>query len=167
MIYKKAKYIKFLMMDVDGVLTDGKVIYNDQGLEIKMFNVRDGMGIKLLKEAGIDVVIVSSRKSKAVRHRAHELGIRAVFLGVSNKLHLYEDLLKQKGLRHQDAGYIGDDIADIPVLKKVGLAMAVADAAEEVKAVADYVTQKKGGEGAVREVCQLILQAQDKWPQFG
>jgi len=81
MIYKKAKCIKFLMMDVDGVLTDGKVIYNDQGLEIKMFNVRDGMGIKLLKEAGIDVVIISSRKSEAVRYRAHDLGIGAVFLG--------------------------------------------------------------------------------------
>jgi 3-deoxy-D-manno-octulosonate 8-phosphate phosphatase (KDO 8-P phosphatase) len=166
MIFGNARRIKLLILDVDGVLTDGKIIYTDHGSEIKMFNVRDGVGVKLLKEAGIDVAIVSSRRSEAVRYRANDLGIEAVFLGINDKLLLFEDLLRDKGLEDQEVGYIGDDLVDIPVLKRAGLAIAVADAVEEVRRLADYVTRKSGGEGAVREVCELILQAQDKWPEF-
>jgi 3-deoxy-D-manno-octulosonate 8-phosphate phosphatase (KDO 8-P phosphatase) len=160
---KKLKSVKLLMLDVDGVLTDGKIIYNDRGEEIKAFNVRDGHGLKLLMRAGIEIALITGRKSKVVLHRARDLGIKKVYQGVINKIEIYEKILKEKKLKDINVGFVGDDLVDIPVLKRVGFSAAVGDAIPEVKKVVDYVASKKGGEGAVREICELLLKVQNKW----
>jgi len=160
---KKLKSVKLLMLDVDGVLTDGKIIYNDRGEEIKAFNVRDGHGLKLLMRAGIEVALITGRKSKVVLHRARDLGIKKVYQGVINKIEIYEKILKEKKLKDINVGFVGDDLVDIPVLKRVGFSAAVGDAIPEVKKVVDYVASKRGGEGAVREICELLLKVQNKW----
>ena len=163
---EKLKPIKLLMLDVDGVLTDGKIIYSDSGEEIKAFNVRDGHGIKLLMRAGIEVAFITGRKSKVVLHRARDLGIKNVYQSVKNKLEVYEKILEVKKLKDGNVGFIGDDLVDIPVLKRVGFSAAVGDAIPEVKEVADYVANEKGGEGAVREICELLLKVQNKWGEI-
>ncbi|MBW1823849.1 MAG: HAD-IIIA family hydrolase [Deltaproteobacteria bacterium] len=160
---KKLKSVKLLMLDVDGVLTDGKIIYNDRGEEIKAFNVRDGHGLKLLMRAGIEIALITGRKSKVVLHRARDLGIKKVYQGVINKIEIYEKILKEKKLKDINVGFVGDDLVDIPVLKRVGFSAAVGDAIPEVKKVVDYVASKRGGEGAVREICELLLKVQNKW----
>ncbi|MEE9503514.1 MAG: HAD-IIIA family hydrolase [Thermodesulfobacteriota bacterium] len=160
---KKLKSVKRLMLDVDGVLTDGKIIYNDRGEEIKAFNVRDGHGLKLLMRAGIEIALITGRKSKVVLHRARDLGIKKVYQGVINKIEIYEKILKEKKLKDINVGFVGDDLVDIPVLKRVGFSAAVGDAIPEVKKVVDYVASKRGGEGAVREICELLLKVQNKW----
>jgi len=163
---EKAKPIKLLILDVDGVLTDGKIIYNDRGEEIKAFNVRDGHGLKLLMRAGIGIALITGRKSKVVLHRARDLGIKNVYQGVTNKIEVYEKILKGKKLKDENVGFVGDDLVDIPVLKRVGFSAAVGDAIPEVREVADYVASKKGGEGAVREICELLLKVQNKWEEI-
>ena len=160
---KKLKSVKLLMLDVDGVLTDGKIIYNDRGEEIKAFNVRDGHGLKLLMRAGIEVALITGRKSKVVLHRARDLGIKKVYQRVTNKIEIYEKILKEKKLKDIHVGFVGDDLVDIPVLKRAGFSAAVGDAIPEVKKVVDYVASKRGGEGAVREICELLLKVQNKW----
>jgi len=160
---KKLKSVKLLMLDVDGVLTDGKIIYNDRGEEIKAFNVRDGHGLKLLMRAGIEIALITGRKSKVVLHRARDLGIKKVYQRVINKIEIYEKILKEKKLKDIHVGFVGDDLVDIPVLKRVGFSAAVGDAIPEVKKVVDYVASKRGGEGAVREICELLLKVQNKW----
>jgi 3-deoxy-D-manno-octulosonate 8-phosphate phosphatase (KDO 8-P phosphatase) len=160
---KKLKSVKLLMLDVDGVLTDGKIIYNDRGEEIKAFNVRDGHGLKLLMRAGIEIALITGRKSKVVLHRARDLGIKKVYQRVTNKIEIYEKILKEKKLKDIHVGFVGDDLVDIPVLKRVGFSAAVGDAIPEVKKVVDYVASKRGGEGAVREICELLLKVQNKW----
>lgn len=160
---KKLKSVKLLMLDVDGVLTDGKIIYNDRGEEIKAFNVRDGHGLKLLMRAGIEIALITGRKSKVVLHRARDLGIKKVYQRVINKIEIYEKILKEKKLKDINVGFVGDDLVDIPVLKRVGFSAAVGDAIPEVKKVVDYVASKRGGEGAVREICELLLKVQNKW----
>ena len=160
---KKLKSVKLLMLDVDGVLTDGKIIYNDRGEEIKAFNVRDGHGLKLLMRAGIEIALITGRKSRVVLHRARDLGIKKVYQGVINKIEIYEKILKEKKLKDINVGFVGDDLVDIPVLKRVGFSAAVGDAIPEVKKVVDYVASKRGGEGAVREICELLLKVQNKW----
>ena len=160
---KKLKSVKLLMLDVEGVLTDGKIIYNDRGEEIKAFNVRDGHGLKLLMRAGIEIALITGRKSKVVLHRARDLGIKKVYQGVINKIEIYEKILKEKKLKDINVGFVGDDLVDIPVLKRVGFSAAVGDAIPEVKKVVDYVASKRGGEGAVREICELLLKVQNKW----
>ena len=141
---EKLKPITLLILDVDGVLTDGKIIYTDRGEEIKAFNVRDGHGLKLLMRAGIEVALITGRKSKVVLHRARDLGIKNVYQRVTNKIEVYEKILKGKMLHDKEVAFMGDDLVDIPVLKRVGFSAAVADAVPEVKAVADYVASKKG-----------------------
>ena len=163
---EKIKPIKLLILDVDGVLTDGKIIYNDRGEEIKAFNVRDGHGLKLLMRAGIGIALITGRKSKVVLHRARDLGIKNVYQGVTNKIEVYEKILKGKKLKDENVGFVGDDLVDIPVLKRVGFSAAVGDAIPEVREVADYVASKKGGEGAVREICELLLKVQNKWEEI-
>ncbi|MFH1624940.1 MAG: HAD-IIIA family hydrolase [Pseudomonadota bacterium] len=163
---EKAKEIKLLILDVDGVLTDGKIIYDNRGVESKCFDVRDGHGIKLLMRAGIEVGIISGRESGAVEHRAKDLGISMVYQRILDKVKVYEIILNEKGLADNQICFIGDDLVDIPLMKKVGFAVAVADGSEHVKVFADYVTVKNGGDGAVREICELILKAQDKWDRF-
>jgi 3-deoxy-D-manno-octulosonate 8-phosphate phosphatase (KDO 8-P phosphatase) len=163
---EKITPIKLLILDVDGVLTDGKILYNDRGEEIKAFNVRDGHGLKLLMRAGIGIALITGRKSKVVLHRARDLGIKNVYQRVTNKIEVYEKILKGKKLKDENVGFVGDDLVDIPVLKRVGFSAAVGDAIPEVREVADYVASKKGGEGAVREICELLLKVQNKWEEI-
>lgn len=163
---EKLKNIKLLLLDVDGVLTDGKIVYTDSGEQIKAFDVKDGHGLKLLMRSGAEVVLITGRESKVVLHRARDLGIQEVYQKVTNKIEIYEKILKEKNLEDIHVGFVGDDLIDIPVLKRVGFSAAVEDAIPEVKEIVDYVTSKKGGEGAVREVCELLLKSQDKWEEL-
>ena len=162
-LIEKTKYIRLLVLDVDGVMTDGKIIMDHMGHEIKNFDVKDGHGIKILMKYGIDVILLTGRRSSVVEHRARDLGIGEIHQGIFNKLGVSEDILKKRSLDYANIAYVGDDIVDIPLLKRVGFSVAVADAADDVKKCVDYVTRNKGGHGAVREVCELILQGQDKW----
>jgi 3-deoxy-D-manno-octulosonate 8-phosphate phosphatase (KDO 8-P phosphatase) len=159
----KIRRVKLLILDVDGVLTDGRISIDDAGLETKFFDVKDGHGLKILKRYGIDVVLLTGRRSRVVEHRAADLGIAEVHQGVLNKAEALPGILEGRQLTPQQAAYIGDDIVDIPLLRRVGFSIAVADAVAEAKAMADYVTDRKGGRGAVREVCELILKVQDRW----
>lgn len=160
---EKLMPITLLMLDVDGVLTDGTIVYSDSGEEIKTFNVRDGHGLKLLMRAGIEVALLTARESKVVLHRARDLGIRDVYQKATDKLAAYGSILAEKKIQDKNVCYVGDDIIDIPVLRRVGFSAAVADAVPEVKGVVDYVTSQAGGKGAVREMCELLLKAQNKW----
>jgi 3-deoxy-D-manno-octulosonate 8-phosphate phosphatase (KDO 8-P phosphatase) len=160
---QQLKSIKILILDVDGVLTDGRVIYTDSGEEIKRFDVRDGHGLKLLMRSGIEVILLTGRESKVVLHRARDLGIEHVYQKALNKFEVYKTILAQRNLEDKDVGFVGDDLVDLPVLRKVGFSAAVPDAVSEVKEIVDYITSKKGGEGAVREICELLLKAQNKW----
>lgn len=166
MVDKKAGDIKILILDVDGVMTDGRINVNDQGEESKTFNVKDGYGIRLLLDAGIDVAIITGRQSKSVEHRARDLGIKLVYQGVADKRSVCMKLLEERQFTSDQACFIGDDIPDIPLLKSVGLPVAVADAVKEVRETARYITGENGGNGAVREVCELILKAQGAWPKI-
>ncbi len=159
-----ASRIKLLILDVDGVMTDGRVILDARGEEIKRFHVRDGYGLMRLLDAGIDVVIITGRKSKAVEYRARELGIQEVYQGVKEKEFLCREVIERKNLIKEQVCCMGDDLPDISMFSQVGISIAVADAAAEVRNAARYVTQRKGGKGAVREVCEWILKAQEKWP---
>mgnify|MGYP000016160833 CR=1 FL=1 len=149
--------LKLLLLDVDGVLTDGRLYYTENGEEIKVFDVRDGLGIKLLQKAGIEVGVISGRSSKALIRRLEELGISEVHIGRNDKLRVLEEVLQRKGLKPKEVGFVGDDYLDIPVLKVVGFPATVRNAPELVKKHALYVSKKKGGEGAVREIAELIL----------
>ena len=160
---QKLKSIKVLILDVDGVLTDGRVIYTDSGEEIKRFDVRDGHGLKLLMRSGIEVILLTGRESKVVLHRARDLGIEHVYQKALKKIEVYKTILADRSLEDKDVGFVGDDLIDLPVLRKVGFSAAVPDAVQEVKEIVDYITTKRGGEGAVREICELLLKAQNKW----
>jgi 3-deoxy-D-manno-octulosonate 8-phosphate phosphatase (KDO 8-P phosphatase) len=160
---QKLKPVKLLILDVDGVLTDGKIIYTDSGEEIKRFDVRDGHGLKLLMRSGIGVVLLTGRKSKAIVHRARDLGIEHVYQKATDKIEVYAKILTRNKLLDKNVAFVGDDLVDIPVLKKVGFSAAVPDAVPEVIEIVDYITSKNGGEGAVREICELLLKAQKKW----
>ncbi|MBX6423125.1 HAD-IIIA family hydrolase [Thermosulfurimonas sp. F29] len=162
-VLKRAQKVRLLLLDVDGILTEGYIVVDAEGREIKSFFVQDGMGIKLLQKAGIEVGLLSSRSSPPVTFRAKELGIDIVIQGELEKYRLYQELLSEKALRDEEVAYMGDDWVDIPVLKRVGLAVTVPEAWPPVKDYAHYVTRRPGGRGAVREVCDLILKAQGKW----
>jgi 3-deoxy-D-manno-octulosonate 8-phosphate phosphatase (KDO 8-P phosphatase) len=163
---EKAKDVRMLILDVDGVLTDGTLYYTHTGEVSKAFNVRDGLGIRLLLHEAITVAIISGRRSKAVDYRARELGITEVHHGVSDKGATFDEIIARGNLSSGQVAFIGDDLIDLPLLARVGFSVAVADASEEVKAAADYVTRLPGGKGAVREVCELILKAQGKWKKW-
>jgi 3-deoxy-D-manno-octulosonate 8-phosphate phosphatase (KDO 8-P phosphatase) len=165
-VRKKAARIKLLLLDVDGVLTDGRIIINDRGVETKQFHVRDGQGISLLIRAGIDVGFITGRVSKVVRYRAQELGVRLIYQGVADKRATYAEIKRKTKRSDREIAYVGDDFIDLLVLRKVGLAISVSDGWPELFSVVDYVTEQKGGLGAVREVAELILNAQDKWPKL-
>jgi 3-deoxy-D-manno-octulosonate 8-phosphate phosphatase (KDO 8-P phosphatase) len=162
-VRNKARAIKLLLLDVDGVLTDGRIILDDRGVETKHFDVRDGQGIVLLMRAGIEVGLITARTSKAVRYRAKELGLRIVRQGIQNKNITYREIRRQSGLAATQIAYIGDDIGDLEILRRVGLAVTVKDGWEELFQSVDYVTERPGGRGAVREVAELLLKAQNKW----
>jgi 3-deoxy-D-manno-octulosonate 8-phosphate phosphatase (KDO 8-P phosphatase) len=159
----KAKRIRVLILDVDGVLTDGRVTYLSGGHESKTFHVRDGLGVQLLLAGRIRVAILSGRESELVERRAKELGIDPVLQGVDDKVAAFERVLKQLDVPETDAAYIGDDLPDLPILKRTGLAMAVADAVPEVRAAAHLVLRAGGGQGAVREACEVILKSRGAW----
>ncbi len=165
-VLKRAEKIKLLLLDVDGVLTDGKIILTDKGEEIKHFHVLDGMGIKLLQKIGVEVGIISSRVSQAVIRRAEELSIKLLFQGKVEKLAFYEKVLKEKGLKDEEVAYVGDDWVDIPILKRVGLAIGVPNAWPPVNNYVNYITKCSGGNGAVREICELIIKAKGKWEEI-
>jgi 3-deoxy-D-manno-octulosonate 8-phosphate phosphatase (KDO 8-P phosphatase) len=161
-----AARVRLLILDVDGVLTDGRIILDNDGNEFKAFHVRDGHGIRMLIKAGIMVAIITGRHSKVVKRRAQELGITEVFQKCYKKTVAYEQLLGKFGLRDEETAYIGDDIVDISIMRRAGLPAAVADAAVETKAEAAFITKNSGGRGAVREVCDLILKASGKWKEL-
>lgn len=161
-----AKKIRLLVLDVDGVLTDGSIILDNEGNELKAFHVRDGHGIKMLGDAGINVAIITGRNSKAVARRAAELRITDVYQGCYNKAAAYEQLLEKFRLEDSEVAYVGDDIVDIPILKRVGLPVAVADAVDEARKHALLVTKNRGGRGAVREVTDLLLRATGRWKEL-
>ena len=163
---EKLQHIKILVMDVDGVMTDGRIIINDDGRETKNFDVRDGHGIKLVQRYGIEVALLTGRQSEVVKHRANELGITEVHQKIFNKKEVFAEILQKNNLNANQAAFIGDDIIDIPVLKEAGFSATVADAIDIVKKTVDYVTKNKGGRGAVREVCEMLLQAQGRWPEI-
>ncbi len=155
----KAQGLKLFLLDVDGVLTDGTITYTHEGNEIKSFHTRDGLGIRLLMESGVEVGLITARESEAVNRRVQDLGLKHVFQKTKNKLAVFERLLEELALEPSEVGYMGDDWLDLPLLVRVGFAATVADAVPEVLQVAHYVTKKTGGRGAVREVCDLILEA--------
>jgi 3-deoxy-D-manno-octulosonate 8-phosphate phosphatase (KDO 8-P phosphatase) len=160
---QNAKLIKLIILDVDGVLTDGQIIYTSEGQEIKNFNVRDGFGIRLAHRAGIKTAIISARQSNVITQRAKELEITEIHQNALQKLPAYEQILKLHELTDKQVAYMGDDLIDLPILRRVGLAVAVADAVPEVRQAAHYVTLNPGGKGAVRELIELILKAQGCW----
>ena len=164
-ILERAKKIKLLIVDIDGVMTDGRIVYSIYGDELKFFDVTDGLGISLLKAAGILSVIITAKKSRIVTLRARDMRVAKAYQGYLNKLVPFENALKRFKVTPEEICFVGDDIIDIPVLKRVGLAVAVPNAVEETKSAAHYITFKAGGRGAVREVCDMILKSQDKWEQ--
>ena len=157
--------IRLLLLDVDGVMTDGGIIYDGNGLETKVFNVRDGHGIKMLQRHGIEVGIITGRTSRVVEIRARELGIELVYQGALKKLDSYLDVKRITGLSDSQIAYVGDDLIDVPVMRRVSFAAAPADAQIEARNAAHYVTSCLGGRGAVREVCDLILKGRGLWEE--
>jgi len=159
-ILEKAKKLKLLILDVDGVLTDGKLFFDLEGNEYKSFHARDGHGIKLLRQTGVEVAVISGRKSKTVELRMKNLGIELIYQGHEHKLQAFNEVIEKLGISHDQAAHMGDDLLDLPIMTKVGLAIAVSDANFAVKQRAHWCTTELGGHGAVREACDLIMQAQ-------
>ncbi len=155
-----AKQIKLVIFDVDGVLTDGGLYFTDDGREIKKFNVKDGLGISMLVKKGIEVAVITGRSSVIVADRMKSLGVNHVYQGRMNKLETYENLKLAMGITDEEVAFVGDDIIDLPIMYKCSLSVAVADAHEEVKSQAKLVLSKRGGMGAARDVCDLIMNAQ-------
>ncbi len=162
-IIEMASKVRLLILDVDGVLTDGGIVLDGGSAELKVFHVRDGHGLVMLRKAGVKIAIISGRNSGVVDRRARELGITEVHQECHNKIVPYEKLLAKLAIADEDVAYIGDDVVDIPLFKRVGFPVAVADAVEEAKAAALFITDARGGRGAVREICELILKANGKW----
>ena len=164
-ITDKAKKIKVLIVDIDGVMTDGKLHYTNNGDEFKSFDVTDGLGLVIAQRKGIKCAILTAKQSNIVTKRASDLGIEKVYQGYHFKIEVLEDIKKAFEVSSEQICFIGDDIIDITVLKEVGFAVAVKNARSEVKKEADYITEAQGGNGAVREICELILKAQGKWEE--
>jgi 3-deoxy-D-manno-octulosonate 8-phosphate phosphatase (KDO 8-P phosphatase) len=160
---QRLEKIRLLLLDVDGVLTDGRIIFDNNGIETKAFDVKDGHGLKLLQRVGIRVGLITGRQSEVTRHRARELAIDIVHQGAKDKLLPYRQILTEMGLVDEQVAYVGDDVIDLPVLRRVGFAATVADACEEVKPYVHYVARQPGGRGAVREICDLILKGSGRW----
>lgn len=155
--------IKLLALDMDGVLTDGGIILNEDGTESKKFSVQDGHGIKMWQRAGLKTAIISGRSTKVTQLRADQLGIEHLYQDAKKKLPVYEQLLKETGIDTRDTAYVGDDLLDLPLVRRAGFGVAVANAVGELKENADYITQKPGGAGAVREVIEYLLKESGQW----
>ena len=158
-----AKKVKILILDVDGVLTDGRLQFNHDGEFIKTFHAHDGLGIKLLLKTGVDVALITARVSPLVTYRAQMLGIKHIYQGQEDKIPTYEKLLSELHLTHDNVAYVGDDLNDIPLLRRVALPISVANARPQVQAEAKWVTKLAGGHGAVREICDGLMEAQGTW----
>ncbi len=162
-VLERARRIKMLVLDCDGVLTDGRLILLPNGEETKAFDIKDGHAMRMAQRAGLPISIISGNRSFAVRDRAKNLEVAHLYEGAWTKIGPYEEILSAEGLKDEEVCYVGDDVVDIPVLRRAGLAVAVADAVDEVKRFSHLVTDRRGGRGAVREVIEMILKAQDKW----
>jgi len=162
-IQQKARAIKLLLFDVDGVLTDGKILMHPDGTESKQFDIKDGTGLVWAQRAGLRVGMLSARSSAATAQRAAQLGITIVHQGVTTKLRAYDDILRQHGLTDAEVAYMGDDVLDLPVIGRAGLTGSPADAVEDVRTRVDYVSRARGGSGAARDFVELVLKAQDRW----
>lgn len=160
---EKLSKVKLVIVDNDGVLTDGRIVYGDYGDELKFFDVQDGFGMVLLHRAGLKTVIISGKKSRINLRRAKELKVAKIYQNAFDKLKVFETVTKKFRVQPSEVLYVGDDLIDLPVLKRVGFAVAVSNAVPEVKEAAHYVTEKSGGRGAVREVIDMLLKAQDRW----
>jgi 3-deoxy-D-manno-octulosonate 8-phosphate phosphatase (KDO 8-P phosphatase) len=165
-VSRRAQPIRLLILDVDGVLTDGRLYFDAKGETLKVFHVRDGHGIKMAQRAGIEVALLSGRRSDAAYHRARELGISRFHEGLRDKVAVLEEIMAAMQIDTSQVAMVGDDLVDLPILNRAGLAVAVADAVPEVLAAAHWVTPNPGGRGAVREVCDLLLKAQGKWAEM-
>ena len=165
-INEALKKIKILVLDCDGVLTDGRIAIDEDGRERKFFHVYDGAGIRMLSKVGIGTAIISGRISPCTSIRAKDLNIDEVYQGAEDKLPVFNELLAKHGLLPEQVAYIGDDLMDMPILKQVGVSITVADASKEIKENVDYVCERSGGHGAVREVIELILKAQGHWDKI-
>ncbi len=157
----KAKEVQLLLLDVDGVLTDGTLYYSESGEESKAFNTQDGFGLRLLREAGLELGVITARKSEIVARRANELKMHYIYQGVKNKNNAFKEIVKASGLKPYQIAYMGDDWLDLVLLQQVGLAIVPANGAREVKDIAHYVTERRGGAGAVRDACDLIIEAKN------
>ncbi|MBP1738980.1 MAG: 3-deoxy-D-manno-octulosonate 8-phosphate phosphatase, YrbI family [Deltaproteobacteria bacterium] len=164
MTRKALAKVKLLILDVDGVLTDGRIIINDQGDETKHFNAKDGHGLRMLMQAGVEVALISGRRSGAAEFRARDLGITEVHMGVKDKSGVCAALVQRKKLGKAEICCIGDDLPDLPLFEQAGIAIAVADAVSEIRAAAAFSTKSRGGKGAVREICEAILKSKGLWP---
>lgn len=162
-IIEKAKPIRLVIFDVDGVLTSGTLTYSLNGIEVKNFHVHDGQGIKLLKKTGVDIGIITTCQSNITKRRMQDLGIEHLYQGQVDKLPAYEDLKQKLQLNDAQIAYVGDDLPDLPMLKRVGLAVTVANATPIIQQHAHWITKSKGGRGAVREICDFIMQAQGSY----
>ena len=162
-LLEKAKKIKVLLLDVDGVLTDGRIIYDSGGRDMKFFDVHDGMGVHLLHKAGIPTILITAKGSRAIKPRAKDMQVDMVFENISPKSKVLERILKKYGVTKEEVCFAGDDLVDLCLMKRVGLPVAVCNAAVEIKRAARYITVKQGGRGAVREIAELLLKAQGKW----
>lgn len=159
-ILDRARRVRLVIFDVDGVLTDGSLFIGDDGQEYKAFNSRDGHGMKMLRNSGVEVAIITGRTSEVVKHRVADLGITHVYQGQLDKVAAFEHLVQRLGTDHEQTAYVGDDVVDLPVMRRVGFAVAVQDAHELVRKHAHWQTPNGGGRGAARDVCELIMEAQ-------
>jgi 3-deoxy-D-manno-octulosonate 8-phosphate phosphatase (KDO 8-P phosphatase) len=160
---ERLKKIRCLLMDVDGVLTDGKLHFTSDGQEFKTFDVQDGHGMAMAMRAGLLLGLVSGRPSKATEQRAADLGLKIVKQAGVNKMEMVEEIKREHNLRDEEIAFIGDELVDLPVLRRAGFAVAVPNAVDEVKAIAHYTTKRRGGDGAVREVIEMILKVRSLW----
>ena len=154
-----------MIMDVDGVLTDGKIVFDDQGGELKFFDVQDGLAVVILKRAGIKTAIITAKGSKVVERRAADMQVDKLYQDANSKVAALQSLLQELNLKPEEACFIADELIDLPAIKKVGLAVAVKNAAPEVKKHAHYITKRRGGNGAVREIIEMVLKSQNKWQE--
>jgi 3-deoxy-D-manno-octulosonate 8-phosphate phosphatase (KDO 8-P phosphatase) len=158
---ERAKQVRLMIFDIDGVMTDGGLYFTDAGEELKAFNSLDGHGLKMLQNSGVKLAIITGRQSRLVQHRANNLGIDFVHQGAHDKLASFQTLLLEAGVSAEECGYMGDDVIDLPVMRRVAFAVAVPAAPEIVQQNAHYVTGRQGGHGAVREICEYIMASQD------
>ena len=160
-----AKRIKLLLLDVDGVLTDGRIVYDSRGRDMKFFDVHDGMGVHVLRKMGIKTILITAKGSRAIKPRAKDMGVEEILENISPKTKVLDKILKQHKVSVDEVCFVGDDLVDLGLMKRVGFPIAVFNACPEIKQSAAYITLREGGRGAVREVAELILKAKDKWKE--